>query len=210
LDSFYNAAFAHRFNETGANERAVSEATNFRDCTIISKEHNQEVSMKRIGLVAMFVALSVGALWANGNAEKLSTVEGLVVQVTPLEANAQVALQLANGETVEVLLPVEELARLQIQERVQIRFQGVLVKGDENAQIQTRLYARTCEINGKQEQVKNAVKLSTQDQERLRLQLKDGSGDQIQTQTQTQTQTRTQTNTGTSTASQNQSSKGKK
>jgi len=32
LDSFYNAAFAHRFNETGANARAVSEVTNFRDC----------------------------------------------------------------------------------------------------------------------------------------------------------------------------------
>jgi lysophospholipase L1-like esterase len=32
LDSFHNAAFAHRFNETGANARAVSEATNFRDC----------------------------------------------------------------------------------------------------------------------------------------------------------------------------------
>jgi uncharacterized protein YdhG (YjbR/CyaY superfamily) len=34
LDSFHNAAFAHRFNETGANARAVSEVTNFRDCSI--------------------------------------------------------------------------------------------------------------------------------------------------------------------------------
>lgn len=168
--------------------------------------------MKRIGLVAVFVALSVGALWANGNAEKLSTVEGLVVQVTPLQAEARVALQLASGETVEVLLPAEEVNRLQIKEQVQVRFQGVLVKGDEGAQIQTKLYARLCEVNGKQEQVKNAVKLSTQDQERLRLQLKDGTGDQIQTQTQTQTRTQTQTNTNTnsSTATQSQNSTGKK
>jgi hypothetical protein len=31
LDSYHNAAFAHRFNETGANAMAVSEVTNFRD-----------------------------------------------------------------------------------------------------------------------------------------------------------------------------------
>ena len=169
---------------------------------------NQEVSMKRLGLVAVLVVLSVGALWANGNAEKLSTVEGLVVQVTPLEANAQVALQLASGETVEVLFPAEEVNRLQIKEQVQVRFQGVLIKGDEATQIQTKLYARLCEVNGKMEQVQNAVKLSTQDQERLRLQSKDGTGDQIQTQTQTRTQT--QTNTNSSTATQSQNSTGKK
>uniref|UniRef100_A0A7C3I1J5 Uncharacterized protein n=1 Tax=Gracilinema caldarium TaxID=215591 RepID=A0A7C3I1J5_9SPIR len=164
--------------------------------------------MKRLGLVAVLVVLSVGALWANGNAEKLSTVEGLVVQVTPLEANAQVALQLASGETVEVLFPAEEVNRLQIKEQVQVRFQGVLIKGDEATQIQTKLYARLCEVNGKMEQVQNAVKLSTQDQERLRLQSKDGTGDQIQTQTQTRTQT--QTNTNSSTATQSQNSTGKK
>lgn len=157
--------------------------------------------MKRISLVALFVALSVGALWANGNAEKLSAVEGTVLQVTPLQTEARVALQLASGETVEVVLPVEEVARLQVREQARIRFEGVLVEGDSAAQIQTRLYARTCEVNGKQEQVQNAVKLSTQDQERLRQQLKDGSGDQVQNQTQTRTQS--ETNTGT--ATQNQS-----
>ncbi|WP_304224506.1 hypothetical protein [Gracilinema caldarium] len=162
--------------------------------------------MKRISLIAVLVALSVGALWANGNAEKLSTVEGTVLQVAPLQAEARVALQLANGETVEVVLPAAEVERLQIRERAQIRFQGVLVQGDNAAQIQTRLYARTCEVNGKQEQVKNAVQLTTQDQERLRLQLKDGTGDQTQTRTQTQTQS--QTSTGT--ATQSQTSTGKK
>uniref|UniRef100_UPI0026F31003 hypothetical protein n=1 Tax=Gracilinema caldarium TaxID=215591 RepID=UPI0026F31003 len=78
------------------------------------------------------------------------------------------------------------------------------------AQIQTRLYARTCEVNGKQEQVKNAVKLSTQDQERLRQQLKDGTGDMTQTQTQTRTQTQTQTSTTSETATQSQNGTGKK
>lgn len=158
--------------------------------------------MKRISLIAVLVALIVGALWANGNAEKLSTVEGTVLQITPLQAEARVALQLANGETVEVVLPAAEVKRFQIRERAQIRFQGVLVQGDNAAQIQTRLYARTCEVNGKQEQVKNAVQLTTQDQERLRLQLKDGTGDQTQTRTQTQTQTQSQTSTGTATQSQ--------
>ena len=171
---------------------------------------NQEVSMKRIAMTVLMVALGIGALWANGNAEKLSTVEGTVLQVTPLQAEARVALQLASGETVEVVLPAEELTRLQIREQAHIRFQGVLVQGDTTAQIQTKLYARTCEVNGKQEQVKNAVKLSTQDQERLRQQLKDGTGDMTQTQTQTRTQTQTQTSTTSETATQSQNGTGKK
>lgn len=175
---------------------------------LLSEKNNQEVSMKRIVIVTVLAALSVGALWANGNAEKLSSVEGIVLQVTPLQAKAQIALQLASGETVEVLLPAEAVARLQIQERSRIRFEGVLVQGDPAAQIQTRLYARTCEIEGKQEQIKNAVRLTTQDQERLRQQLKDGTGGQTQTQIQTKTQT--QTTTATSTATQSQSGTGKK
>jgi|GEM_PF-1964545 len=166
--------------------------------------------MKRIAMTVLMISLGIGALWANGNAEKLSTVEGTVLQVTPLQAEARVALQLASGETVEVVLPAEELARLQIREQAQIRFQGVLVQGDTAAQIQTRLYARTCEVNGKQEEVKNAVKLSTQDQERLRQQIKDGTGDMTQTQTQTRTQTQTQTSATSGTATQSQTGTGKK
>lgn len=151
--------------------------------------------MKRISLVVFLAALSVAALWANGNAEQLSVAEGTVLQVTPLQTEARVELQLASGETVEVILPVEEAARMNIREQAQIKFEGVLVQEDTGTQTQTRLYARTYEVNGKQEQIQNAIQLSTQDQEQLRQRSKDGSGDQVQNQTQTQTQSKT--NSGT-------------
>ncbi|MEJ5187668.1 hypothetical protein [Treponema sp. J25] len=158
--------------------------------------------MKRFGLIALVVTLSMGTLWANGNQEKLSTLEGTILQITPLQTEARISLQSSNGEIVEVILPLKEIARLQIREQARIRFHGVLVPGDTTAQIQTRLYARTCEINGKQEQVQDAVRLTAQDQERLLLQLKDGTGEQ--------TQTRTQTQMNTATATQTQSVSGKK
>jgi hypothetical protein len=158
--------------------------------------------MRKVLIVALVLAAAAFGAFANGNAEKLTTVEGEVVGVQELAARVQVTLRTAEGEEVEVELPLKEMARLQLRIEQQIRVSGVYigVPAGEQARVRARIVARVVNAGGQETQVEDPIRLTTRDREQIRLyereQLQVQTQDGSQTQTQTQTQTRTQSQTG--------------
>jgi len=77
--------------------------------------------MKRILWITAMI-ITTGFLWSNGAAEKLDTLEGEVVSIDRTETEAIVHLLQADGTETEVVLPIGEADRLQIEaDRLQIR-----------------------------------------------------------------------------------------
>ncbi len=148
----------------------------------------------RKAIVTLLMVLAAAAVFANGNAEKLTEIEGTVVQVESLNTRAQVMLRTAAGEDVVVEMPLQEMLRLQIRAEQQIRVSGVYIGAPAGTQARSRILARRMYANGSESAVANPVRLTTRDREQIRLyeqeQLK--LQEQLQAQTQLQTQTQAQ------------------
>ena len=149
-------------------------------------------------IVTLLMVLAAAAVFANGNAEKLTEIEGTVVQVESLNTRAQVMLRTAAGEDVVVEMPLQEMLRLQIRAEQQVRVSGVYIGAPAGTQARSRILARKMYANGSESPVANPVRLTTRDREQIRLyeqeQLK--LQEQLRTQTQLQTQAQEQLRDG--------------
>ena len=156
--------------------------------------------MRKLVLV-MLMVVAAGAAFANGNAEKLTTIEGDVVAIEPAGDLVRVMVQTQDREQVMVELPAGEVVRLRIRVQSQIRVEGVYIGAPEDRpegqQVRTRLLARVVNTGEGDVPVEDPVRLTLRDRQQIRTwereQLQDGTGAQTQTQTRTQTQTQQQT-----------------
>ena len=82
-------------------------------------------------VIVMVLVLAAGAAFANGNAEKLTTIDGTVVAVEPAGDLVRVMVQTQDREQVMVELPAGELDRLRIRVQSRIRVEGVYIGAPE-------------------------------------------------------------------------------
>ena len=145
--------------------------------------------MRKALIVILMAAAALGA-FANGNAEKLTTLEGTVVGVEELATRAQFTLRTAAGDEVVVELPLKEMARLQLRIEQQLRVSGVYigVPAGEQARVRARIVARVVNAEGRETTVEDPIRLTTRDREQIRAYEKEEL--QVQSQTQLQTQAR--------------------
>ena len=156
--------------------------------------------MRKLVVAALLIGVAAGAAFANGNAEKLTTVEGTVVGVEQAGTLARVMVQTQTRGQVVVEVPAGEIERLRIRVQSRIRVEGVYIGVPEGQKLQVRVLARIVNADGEGVPVEDPVRLTLRDRQQLRTwereQLQDGTGTQTQAQTRTQTQTQTQTQTG--------------
>ena len=152
--------------------------------------------MRKTFLVVLLVMAAVGAAFANGNAEKLTEIEGTVVEVESLNNRAQLMLRTAAGDEVVVEMPLQEMLKLQIRAQQQVRVSGVYIGVPAGSQVRARIIARTMNANGQESAVGNPIRLTTRDREQIRAYEEEQLKLQTQLQTQTQEQTQTQTRDG--------------
>ena len=161
--------------------------------------------MKRAFIVVVMIATFAIAAFANGNAEKLTTLEGTVVVVPGENGGVQTMLRTASGKQVVIDMPAQELLRLRLEENSRVRVSGVFVGAPSGLQVQARILARTVAANGKDYPVEKPVGVTEQDRDRIRAyeeeQLKLQTRLQTQDQTQSQDQTKAQDGSGTGAAS---------
>jgi hypothetical protein len=155
--------------------------------------------MRKLVIVILMVA-AAGAAFANGNAERLTTIDGEVVAIEPAGDLVRVMVQTQEREQVMVELPAGEVERLRIRVQTRIRVEGVYIGVPEDQPtgqaVRTRLLARTVNAGEGDVPVEEPVRLTLRDRQQIRDwerdQLEDGEGTQTQTRTQTQTGTQTQ------------------
>ena len=151
--------------------------------------------MRKLVIAVLLVMAFVGAAFANGNAEKLTTIEGTVVGIEQAGALARVMVQTQTRGQVVVEVPAGEIERLRIRVQSRIRVEGVYIGAPEGQKLQVRVLARVVGADGGNVPVEDPVRLTLRDRQQLRTwereQLQDGTGTQTQAQTQTQTQTQT-------------------
>ncbi len=155
--------------------------------------------MKKSVVVLLMFAVVALAAFANGNGEKLSTVEGAATFTPGAQTQSRLMLQTETGEQFAIEMPETELVRLQLQNQERIRVRGVVVDsapGDATG-TQARILARAVIANGKEVKVEEPIQLMERDRDRVRLY----TGDQ------TQDQTRTQSRDGSGSGSGSQKSK---
>jgi len=140
--------------------------------------------MKRILTILAVFAVAGGALWANGNAEKVTTMEGTVIVAPDSAVQNRVMLQLRDGSEVEVMVPGGDLEQLQIRDQQRIQIRGVMINADPTVGQQVRLYAREVVAEGKTLRVEKAIQLTQQDRERLRLRTAEETKNQTQSGSQ--------------------------
>ncbi len=162
--------------------------------------------MRKLVVVALLIGVAAGAAFANGNAEKLTTVEGTVVGVEQAGTLARVTVQTQAREQVMVEVPAGEIDRLQIRVQSRIRVEGVYIGVPEGQKLQARVLARIVNADGEDVPVEDPVRLTLRDRQQIRTwereQLQDAEGTQTQTRTQTQTQSRDGTGDGSQTQQQ--------
>ena len=155
--------------------------------------------MRKLVVAALLVMIAAGAAFANGNTEKLTTVEGTVVSIQKAGTLARLMVETQTREMVMVELPAGEIERLRIREQSRIRVEGVLIGVPEQLQqrLQTRLKARTVNTGTGDVPVEDPLRITLQERQQIRTwereQAQDGTGTQTQAQTQTQTQSQQQT-----------------
>ena len=189
---------------TGATEpvhRGVGRATGTRSprVSLVNARQQEEEDMRKL-VIVMLMVVAAGAAFANGNAEKLTTIDGDVVAVEPAGELVRVMVETQDREQVMVELPAGEVERLRIRVQTRIRVEGVYigVPADQPAGqvVRTRLLARTVNTGEGEVPVEEPVRLTLRDRQQIqaweRDQVQDGEGTQTQTRTQAQTGTQAQ------------------
>jgi hypothetical protein len=151
-------------------------------------------------VIAVLLVLAAGAAFANGNAEKLTTIEGDVVAIEPAGDLVRVMVQTQDREQVMVELPAGEIERLRVRVQARIRVEGVYIGVPEDVPageaVRTRLLARVVNTGEGDVPVEDPVRLTLRDRQQIRTWEQEQLQDGTQTQTRTQTQTQTQPQTG--------------
>lgn len=153
--------------------------------------------MRKALIVVLISVAAAFCAFANGNAEKLTTLEGTVVEVGELATRAQVMLRTAEGDEVAVELPLKEMLRLQLRIEQQLRVSGVYigVPAGEQARLRARIVARVVNAGSQETTVEDPIRLTVRDREQIR------AYEQEQAKLQTRTQLETQTRDGEGTPS---------
>jgi hypothetical protein len=154
----------------------------------------QEEEHMRKSVIALLLVVATAAIaFANGNAEKLATIEGTVVLIAEENGRAQVTVRTEAGEEIVVEMPAAEIARLRLRTETRIRVEGLSIDVPEGQreQLRTRVLARVINIDGTDVTVKEPLRLTAQD----RLQIHDYEQDQDQDQDRDQDQDQTQLQT---------------
>lgn len=156
--------------------------------------------MRKSIIVFLCVTVAVVAAFANGNAEKLTSLEGTVVLVPSEGAQVQLMLRTAEGDVI-VEMPVQEVLRLELREQERIRVDGVLVGAPSGEQVRARILARVVDADGQEYTVEKPLRLTAQDRTQIRAYEAEQAQLRTQTRDQTQTQTQTQLREGEGTGS---------
>ena len=147
-------------------------------------------------IIAGVVMVLVGLVaFANGNAEKLSIVEGFVAIAPDESGQARIMVRAAEGEDVVVDMPLQAMQRIRLRDQDRIRVNGIYVGVPAGEQVQARILARHVNANGTDYAIENPIQLTEQDRDRIRA--CEGEGLQTQTQTRTQDQERASDGGGT-------------
>jgi translation initiation factor IF-1 len=146
---------------------------------------------KRI-IAGMVMVLAGFIAFANGNAEKLSTVDGALAIAPDENGQARIMLRTADGENVVVDMPIQERQRIRLREEDKIRVSGIYVGVPAGEQAQARILARSVNANGTDYSIEKPIQLTERDRDRIRT----CEGERLQTQTQTRTQDQVQLSTG--------------
>lgn len=152
--------------------------------------------MRKTIMVFLCVTIAALAAFANGNAEKITSLEGIVLVAPSEGAQARIMLRTAEGEDVIVDIPAQEMLRLQLREQERLRVDGVFVGAPSGQQVQARIIARVINANGEEYKIEEPVRLTARDRsqirayeaEQIRLQTRDQTQDEMQEQAQVQTQ----------------------
>lgn len=151
--------------------------------------------MRKLVIGTLLALLAVGAAFAYGNSEKLTTVEGTVLGVEQAGDLAQVRVETQTREQLMVELPAGEVERLRIRVQTRIRVEGVYIGVPQQLQQQQQahLKARVVNTGDGAVPVEDALRLTLRDRQQIRTwereQTQDGTGTQTQIQTQAQQQT---------------------
>jgi hypothetical protein len=170
--------------------------------------------MRKTIMVFLCVTIAALAAFANGNAEKITSLEGIVLVAQSEGAPARIMLRTAEGEDVIVDMPAKELLRLQLREQERLRVDGVFIGAPSAQQGQARILARVINVNGEEFKIEEPVRLTARDRSRIRAyeaeQTRLQTRDQTQEQTQDQAQVQTQAQLREAEATRSGSSSGKK
>lgn len=153
---------------------------------------------KRI-FVVVFMVLAGFSAFANGNAEKLTTVEGTVVFTAGGDGEVRTMLRTAEGTTVVVDMPNRDTLRLQLREEARIRVSGIFVGVPAGEQEHARILARVVNADGKHYRVERPIQLTERDRQRIR----ECESERLQAQTQALTQDESQLKTQLKTQTRN-------
>jgi hypothetical protein len=157
--------------------------------------------MRKSIIVFLCVTAAAFSVFANGNAEKLTSLEGTVVLMPSEGAQVQLMLRTAAGADVIVDMPVQEMLRLEIRAQERLRVDGVFVGAPAGEQVKARILAKVVNANGKDYKVEKPVQLTTQDRARIRAYESEQTRLQARDQTQAQSQTQLRENEGSGSGS---------
>lgn len=141
---------------------------------------------KRV-IAGMVMVLAGFIAFANGNAEGITTVEGVVAIAPDENGQARIMLRTAKGDDVVVDMPIPERQRIQLREQDKVRVRGIYVGVPAGEQVQARVLARHVNANGVDYTVENPIQLTERDRDRIRL----CEGERLQTRTRDQTRSST-------------------
>jgi len=151
----------------------------------------EEEHMRKLAIALVLIVATAATVFANGNTERLTTIEGTVVLVAEENGRAQVTLRTEAGEEIVVEMPAGEIVRLRLRTETRIRVEGLYigVPAEQREQLRARILARAVNTDGTNVKVNEPLKLTEQD----RLQIHDYERDQVHDQDQDQDQARLQT-----------------
>lgn len=160
--------------------------------------------MKKLAIAICILFVVIPMAFANGNAEKQTTISGVAVITENADGTKNLAIQTKEGKMIQVKISSGDLARLQIRNQEQLRVKGVYLGETKKTQTQERVFARTMTIAGKTEKLEEPVQLTEQE----RTQVRAYEEEQKAMQTQTQAGNGSGSSTGSSNGSGGDSSSG--
>lgn len=122
--------------------------------------------------------------FANGNAERQTTINGVAIMTENADGTKNLAIQTKEGKVIQVEISSGDLERLQIRDQEQLRVKGVYLGETKETQTQERVFARTMTFAGRTAKLEEPVQLTEQE----RTQVRAYEDEQKETQARTQTQ----------------------
>ncbi len=150
--------------------------------------------MKKTLIALLFVAAGA-LLFAGGNSEKLTDLEGVALYETGADGATVLMLQQRDGTRVQLALSEADLTRLQLKDQDRLQVRGVYIGSTEADGTPARLLARTMTRDKIQLKLEDPVQLTEQD--RLRIRAYETEQKNLRTRNQSRTPANTEAEPGT-------------